>query len=237
MISRKENPLPERDIIACNLEEIRRRMNAAALRAGRAPESVRLVAVTKTEGLDAIESLLALGVTDLGENRVEVARPKVEDVGSRARWHMIGSVQRRKAADVVALFDCVDSVDRFELVEALERRCAETGKVMPVLLEVNVSGEASKHGFTSEELPAALEQMRAFVHVRVDGVMTMAPFVDDPEEVRPVFAGLKKLADSLGLPEISMGMSNDFEVAIEEGATQVRVGTALFASGIEHESR
>lgn len=221
--------MPERDVIARNLDEIRRRMNAAAVRAGRAPESVRLVAVTKTEGLDAIESLLALGVTELGENRVEVARPKVEAVGSRARWHMIGSVQRRKAGDVVELFDCVDSVDRFELVEALERRCAETGKVMPVLLEVNVSGEASKHGFTPAELPAVLDRAKALPHVRVDGVMTMAPFVDDPEEVRPVFAGLKKLADSLGLREISMGMSNDFEVAIEEGATQVRIGTALFA--------
>jgi len=225
----RENPLPERDVIARNLEEIRRRMNAAAVRAGRAPELVRLVAVTKTEGLDAIESLIALGVTELGENRVEVARPKVEAVGSRARWHMIGSVQRRKAGDVVELFDCVDSVDRFELAEALDRRCAETGKVMPVLLEVNVSGEASKHGFTAADLPASLERMRALPHVRVDGVMTMAPFVDDPEEVRPVFAGLKKLADSLGLREISMGMSNDFEVAIEEGATQVRIGTALFA--------
>ncbi len=221
--------MPARDLIERNVEEVRRRISEAALRAGRAPDSIRLVAVVKTVGIEEIRTLLEFGVTDVGENRVEGARLKVEVVGSKARWHMIGTVQRRKAGDVAALFDCVDSVDRIESAEALDRNCAERGKVMPVLLEVNVSGEASKHGFTPAELPAALERIAALPHVRAEGLMTMAPFVDDPEDVRPVFAGLRKLAEPLGLRELSMGMSNDFEVAIEEGATQVRIGTALFS--------
>ena len=220
--------MPARDVIARNLEEIRRRISEAAARAGRAPDSVRLVAVVKTVGIEEIRTLLELGVSDVGENRVEGARSKVEAVGSEARWHMIGTMQRRKAGDVAALFDCVDSVDRVELADALDRKCAERGKAMPILLEVNVSGEASKHGFTASELPAALERIGLFSHVRVEGLMTMAPLADDPEDVRPVFAGLRKLAEPLGLRELSMGMSNDFEVAIEEGATQVRIGTALF---------
>lgn len=221
--------MPARDVIERNLEEIRRRISEAALRAGRAPDSIRLVAVVKTVGIEEIRTLLEFGVADVGENRVEGARSKVEAVGSKARWHMIGTVQRRKAGDVAALFDCVDSVDRIESAEALDRKCAERGKVMPVLLEVNVSGEASKHGFTPPELPAALERIASLPHIRAEGLMTMAPLVDDLEQVRPVFAGLRKLAEPLGLRELSMGMSNDFEVAIEEGATQVRIGTALFS--------
>jgi len=220
--------LPARDVTERNLEEVRRRISEAASRAGRAPDSIRLVAVVKTVGIEEIRTLLELGVTDVGENRVEGARLKVEAVGSKARWHMIGTVQRRKAGDIAALFDCVDSVDRIESAEAIDLKCAERGKVMPVLLEVNVSGEASKHGFTPAELPAALERIELLPCVRVEGLMTMAPLVDDPEEVRPVFAGLRKLAEPLGLSELSMGMSNDFDVAIEEGATQVRIGTALF---------
>ena len=221
--------MPARDVIERNLEEVRRRISEAALRAGRAPDSIRLVAVVKTVGIEEIQTLLELGVTDMGENRVEGARLKVEAAGSKARWHMIGTVQRRKAGDVAALFDCVDSVDRIESAEAIDRKCAERGRVMSVLLEVNVSGEASKHGFTPPELPAALERIGLLSYVRVEGLMTMAPLVDDPEEVRPVFAGLRKLAEPLGLRELSMGMSNEFEVAIEEGATQVRIGTALFS--------
>ena len=221
--------MPARDVIERNLEETRRRISEAALRAGRAPDSIRLVAVVKTVGIEEIRTLLEFGVTDVGENRVEGARSKVEAVGSEARWHMIGTVQRRKAGDVAALFDCVDSVDRIESADAIDRKCGERGKMMPVLLEVNVSGEASKHGFTPAELPAALERIELLPCVRVEGLMTMAPLVDDPEEVRPVFAGLRKIAEPLGLRELSMGMSNDFEVAIEEGATQVRIGTALFS--------
>jgi len=217
------------EIIERNLERVRARMAEAAVRSGRSSDSVRLVAVTKAVGIEEARALLELGVSDLGENRVEDARTKVEALGSQAQWHMIGTVQRRKAGEVVELFAYVDSVDRVELAEALERKCAEHAKMMPVLLEVNVSGEASKHGFVPADLPSALERIGRLAHLRAEGLMTMAPLADDPEEVRPVFAGLRKLAEPLGLRELSMGMSNDFEVAIEEGATQVRIGTALFA--------
>jgi len=220
--------LGARDDIERNLERVRARMDEAATRSGRPCGSVRLVAVTKTVSVEQARILLESGVTELGENRVEEARSKVEAVGPTAQWHMIGTVQRRKAGEVVDLFAYVDSVDRLELAEALERKCAERGKVMPVLLEVNVSGEASKHGFIPADLPSALDRVRALPHLLAEGLMTMAPLVDDPNEVRPVFAELRKLAEQMGLKELSMGMSNDFEVAIEEGATQVRIGTALF---------
>ena len=211
-----------------NLERVRGRICAAAERAGRDPGSVRLVAVTKTVGVEEARILVELGVTDLGENRVDGVREKIEAVGHGARWHMIGNVQRRKARDVVGLFDTVDSVDRVEVGEALALRCAEQGRELEVLLEVNVSGEASKHGYKPENVADAVRQMAQWRVLHVRGVMTMAPFVEDAEAVRPVFARLRRLAGELGLAEVSMGMTNDFEVAVEEGATQVRIGSALF---------
>jgi pyridoxal phosphate enzyme (YggS family) len=214
--------------IADNLQRIRERMDAAARRAGRSPESVRLLAVTKSVGMDETQALVDLGVTDLGENRVETARSKIEAIGRAVNWHMIGSVQRRKARDVAPLFDWVHSVDRLDLAEELDKRAVDRNTPLEVLLEVNVSGEESKHGVTPAELPALLEAVRPLSRLRVRGLMTMAPFVDDPEAVRPVFAGLRRLAEAHGLAELSMGMSNDYEVAIEEGATIVRIGTALF---------
>lgn len=217
-----------RSRIERNLERVRGRICAAAERAGRDPGSVRLVAVTKTVGVEEARILVELGVTDLGENRVEGAREKIEAVGHGARWHMIGNVQRRKARDVVGLFDTVDSVDRVEVGEALAQRCLEQGRELEVLLEVNVSGEASKHGFEPENVADAVRQMAQWRSLHVRGVMTMAPFVADAEAVRPVFARLRRLAGELGLAEVSMGMTNDFEVAVEEGATQVRIGSALF---------
>lgn len=217
-----------RSTIERNLDRVYRRISAAAERAGRNPQAVRLIAVTKAVGLEEAQVLHTLGVNDLGENRVDDAREKVEAL-SEARWHMIGSCQRRKARDIAALFQYVDSVDRVELAEALQRRCDEQDKTLHVLMEVNVSGETVKHGFTPSEVVTALDRMRAFDRLNVDGLMTMAPLVDDPEETRPVFAGLRRLAQDLGLTELSMGMTNDFEVAVEEGATQIRVGTALFA--------
>ena len=141
---------------------------------------------------------------------------------------MIGHVQRRKAREVVRLFDCVDSVDRLELAEALEKHCAASGKTLEILLQVNVSGEETKSGFTQKSLQEAFEVIGALPHLRVQGLMTMAPNVDDPEEVRPLFARLRESAEVLGLQELSMGMTNDFEVAVEEGATELRIGTAIF---------
>jgi len=212
-----------------NLDEVRRRIAAAAQRAGRSPEDVRLIAVTKTVGIEEARILHDLGVEDLGENRVHIAREKIDALPDTVRWHMIGNCQRRKARDTVQLFDVVDAVDRLPLAEALEQRCQEQDKVLQVLLEVNVYGEQAKHGFAPDEVAPALDRIQRFERLDVQGLMTMAPFVDDPETVRPVFGRLRELAKGLGLPEVSMGMTNDFEVAIEEGATQVRIGTALFA--------
>ena len=214
--------------IARNLDQVRGRIEAAAQRAGRLPDDVRLVAVTKTVGVDEARILFDLGVTDLGENRPELARDKIEILDRPARWHMIGAAQRRKAKDVVELFDCVDAIDRVALAEALERRCQEFGKHLPVLIEINVAGEEAKHGFTPENVESAVEAIEALEHLHVEGLMTMAPFVDDPEVLRPVFARLRDLGERLGLDELSMGMTNDFEIAVEEGATQVRIGTALY---------
>lgn len=217
------------ETIRANLGRIHKRIAAAAQRAGRKPDTVRLIPVTKTVGETEIRTLIGMGYTELAENRVETAQPKIEAFAGQARWHMVGRIQRRKARDVVALFDRVDSVDRLSLAEELERRCAAAGKTMPILLQVNTSGEEVKAGFAPGEAEDALAQLRGGMpHLKVEGLMTMAPLVDNPEETRPVFAGLRKLGERLGLTTLSMGMSNDFEVAVEEGATEVRIGTAIF---------
>ncbi len=214
--------------IKANLDGILGRIADAACRVDRAPSEVRLVAVTKSVGVEEARVLVELGVEHLGENRVEVAAAKVEALGDSVCWHMIGNVQRRKVAEVVRLFDRVDAVDRLSLAEALEKRCADAGTVVEVLLEVNVSGETTKHGIVPGDLSEILGKVQLFKHLEVTGLMTMAPVVSDIEETRPVFAGLRELARAHGLERISMGMSGDFEVAIEEGATEVRVGSALF---------
>lgn len=214
--------------IQSNLAAIQKRIADAASRAGRLPDAITLVAVTKTVGVPEVHALLQLGVHHFGENRVEVAREKIDNVHGPLTWHMIGTVQRRKAREVAELFDTVDSVDRLELAETLNQRAGETAKILPILVEVNASGEQSKHGFSEDTLEPALKRMNEMRYIRVHGLMTMAPFVPDPETIRPVFARVRKWADRFGLHECSMGMSNDFEVAIEEGATQVRIGTALF---------
>lgn len=216
--------------IADNLQQLQQRIAGAAERSGRTTDDVRLVAVTKTVGVEEVEILYELGLREFGENRVHDAQPKIEAFAEKnLTWHMIGSVQRRKAKDVAGLFDWVDSVDRYELAEALDRRCETREHPMPVLVEVNVSDETTKHGLRPDELDDVLERMGDLPHLRIEGLMTMAPFVADPETTRPVFAALRRLAEQVGLPELSMGMSNDFEVAIEEGATQVRIGSLLFA--------
>jgi len=219
----------DRQRLERNLADVRGRIARAAERAGRTADAVRLVAVTKTVTIEEVRALHDLGVTDFGENRIEPSAEKIHAFTLPARWHMIGSVQRRKVKDVVDLFGSVDSVDRVELAEAFEKRCSEVGKRLPILLEVNVSGEAAKHGFAPEGVESALERMRQMSHLDVQGLMTMAPFVQDEAVLRSVFGGLRRLAERCGLGELSMGMTNDFEIAVEEGATQVRIGSALFA--------
>jgi hypothetical protein len=211
-------------------------MAAAARKAGRAPESVRLLAVTKTVGPAEVRALHELGVGDFGESRVQEALRKMEALRDlRARWHMIGRVQRNKAAKVAGAFALVHSLDSLRLAGALDAAAARSGAVVSALIEVNVSGEETKGGFAPGELEPALGELARLKNLRLDGLMTMAPVVDDPEKARPLFAQLRALRDRLAravpgveLRLLSMGMTQDFEVAIEEGADIVRIGTALF---------
>jgi hypothetical protein len=219
-----------------NLEDVRARMAAACARAERSSEEVLLVAVTKTVGSEVVRRLSDLGVNHVGENRVQQAQAKHAELGGSLglHWHMIGHLQRNKVNLALELFERCDSVDSVRLAEAIDRRVPEDAGPFPVLLECNVSGEESKYGIAPEELPAVLDAVVPLDGLRLEGLMTMAPFVDDAETVRPLFAALRRLRDEArertGLPleHLSMGMTQDFEVAIEEGATMVRVGSALF---------
>lgn len=235
-----------------NLTRVQSRIAEAALRAGRNPDSVRLVAVSKTHPPEAILAAMTWGQRDFGENRPEEGAAKIPDIASRLEgdepvWHMIGHIQRRKAKLVVAHFDIVHSLDRLSLAQKLNTLACNVEREVPVLLECNVSGEESKSGFQAagwECDTAIFERMCADVDaileapgLRIEGLMTMAPFVNDAETVRPVFASLRGLRDALRerfpqltLPHLSMGMTNDFEVAIEEGATLVRIGRAIFGT-------
>lgn len=219
-----------------HLRQVVARIHAAAERVGRDPDDVRLVGVTKTVDRAVVEAAVAAGLRDLGENRVQAAVAKFREPFSEpVALHLIGHLQTNKARDAVALFDMIQSVDRPSLVSALQRRAALIDKVVDVLIQVNVAGEEQKHGCAPDEALSLLRLVAEQPNLRLRGLMTIAPLVDDPEEVRPVFAGLRQLRDELqaevpgvDLSQLSMGMTNDFEVAIEEGATIVRVGRALF---------
>lgn len=212
------------------LPEVLDRIERACRRAGRDPRGVRLVAVTKGHAVPEIrDRVLRYGAFALGESRIQEALPKLAELA--AEWHYIGPLQRNKAKFAVR-FELVHSVDSLRLAETLARKAREVGKVQRVLLELNLGREPQKHGFLEEELPEALAQVRELEGLRLEGLMTVAPYTENPEEVRPIFARLSRLADTFGLAERSMGMSGDFEVAVEEGATLVRVGRALFEPGV-----
>lgn len=221
--------------IAHNLKTVSDRIAGAAKRAGRDPSSIKLVAVTKTVDADRIREAVAAGAENIGENRVQEAREKIERLGPVACWHLIGKLQSNKAKYAVNLFDLIHSVDTIELAREIDRQAAKTGKVQDVLIEVNIAGEAAKAGVTAEGTPGLIREAAALKHVAIRGLMTIPPLLDDPGQVRPYFKKLRELADGIlreDLPgvsmELSMGMSGDFEVAIEEGATIVRVGSAIF---------
>ncbi|MDP6607000.1 MAG: YggS family pyridoxal phosphate-dependent enzyme [Dehalococcoidia bacterium] len=210
------------------LAAVRAEIEAACERAGRNPAGVTLVAVTKTHPLETIREAIVAGLTDLGENRAQEFVLKAEaaaGTGLMPRWHFIGHLQRNKARQVLPYAGVLHSVDSERLVAEIERRAT---RPLPCYLEVNVAGEASKHGVTVEELPALLACAKAASNIEVAGLMTIAPIVDDPEQARPVFRRLRELASAHGLTGLSMGMTNDYAVAIEEGATVVRVGRAIF---------
>ena len=214
--------------IAENLSRVRDRIEAACRRAGRSPDDITLVGVSKGFPAEAVAEACAAGLRDAGENRVQEAAPKIEVLaaqGVRPRWHLIGHLQSNKAKTASDLFAIIHSIDSLRIAEAISRRARER---VPVLLEVNVAQEASKYGFLMDEVVPALPAIQALPNLDVRGLMTVAPLVDDPEAARPVFRQLRELRDRLGLRELSMGMTGDFEVAIEEGATMVRVGRAIF---------
>lgn len=226
--------------IAENIADTRRRIAEAARRAGRDPDAITLVAVTKTVGADKAEEALATGVEDLGESRVQEARAKFKKIGDKARWHMIGPLQTNKAKYCPGLFSLIHSVDRLELIEELSRRAESKSAVLECLLQVNISGESVKSGCDPEEAEELLKAASMKKGVRFTGLMTIPPFSDDPEDSRIHYKNLMELRKELegkgiegvSLGKISAGMTNDFEVAIEEGATIVRVGTAIFGERV-----
>jgi PLP dependent protein len=222
--------------LEANIASITGRIQAACARAGREPGSVTLVAVTKGQPPEAVSAAAALGLTLFGENKVQEAKAKIPQCPSRLRWHMIGHLQTNKCREAVELFEMVQSVDSLRVAEELNKRAERAAKRLPVLLEVNAVGEASKFGCRPEQLLADLGAINALPRLEIHGLMTVPPWAPDPETVRPVFRQMRELKGRceqlLGapLPHLSMGMTGDFEVAIEEGATLVRVGTALFGA-------
>jgi pyridoxal phosphate enzyme (YggS family) len=218
-----------------NLPRVQDSLANALRRAGRPEGEVTLVAVTKAHPVEALEAALALGIRDLGENRLEEMEGKVRDLGrNAATWHMIGHVQSRKARQVVEVADLVHSVDSLKLGRRISSFSVERGGVTDVLIQVNASGEEAKSGFAPPEAREAIQQLSELPGIRVRGLMTMAPFVEDEKVLRETFRALRRVQeDALKIPtytgtELSMGMTNDFELAVEEGSTMVRIGTALF---------
>jgi pyridoxal phosphate enzyme (YggS family) len=221
--------------IARNLEAIRRRVETAARRAGRAPESVTLIGVSKTVPVERIREAAEAGLVDLGENRVQEAREKIPLLPETIRWHLVGHLQGNKARPAAELFRVVHSVDSVGILRRLERAAGEFGRSIEALVQVELGEEETKFGVSEEGLDEILEAAGECRSIRVRGLMILPPYEEDPEKMRPYFRRLRDLREAaaarhpgLALEELSMGMSEDFEVAIEEGATMVRVGRALF---------
>ena len=222
----------EAEAIAGRVRTVLETISQAALRAGRSPESVRLIAATKSVSPERVRAAVEAGVRTLGENRLQEALPKIEAVGDceGLTWHFIGRLQRRKVKSVVGRFDVIHSVESLDLAEEINRRAAEAGLVQAVLMEVNVGEEASKGGVAPAALAETAAAIAALPHLSLRGLMAVPPLSTDPEAARPYFRRLRELALSLKLTELSMGMSQDYAVAVEEGATMVRVGTAIFGA-------
>ena len=217
-----------------NLASIQSRIRAACERSGREVNSVLLLAVSKTHPPEVIREAVNLGLTTFGENKVQEAKAKIPNCPSKARWHFIGHLQSNKCRDAVELFEMIQGVDSLAIAQELNKRAEQASKTMPILLEINVAGESSKFGYKPEQMLADLEALNTLPRLEIHGLMTIPPYTPVPEKARPYFQKLRQLKQQaetvLGvpLPQLSMGMSGDFEVAIEEGATIIRVGTALF---------
>ena len=229
---------PSLDGLSERLDEVRRRIETCAQRSGRDPAEITLVAVSKTHPPPLVQRAIEAGVRDLGENRVQEAEGKIKELGRRrARWHLIGHLQANKARRAVTLFDVIHSVDSVSLARRLDRMCLEEGRdELPVMIQVDLAGEETKSGVSENDLPELVGVVKNSERLRLVGLMTLPPFFEDAERVRPYFRRLRELRDALdsrmdfgdGRGELSMGMSHDYEVAIQEGATMVRIGTAVF---------
>lgn len=222
--------------VAANLSAVRERIARAARAAGRDPGEIVVVAVSKAVDTERIRQAIAAGVPALGENRVQEAKAKISLLGREVPWHLVGTLQTNKAKDAVLLFDLIHSLDRVELGRELDRRARSVSKVVEALVQVNLAGEATKAGFHPDDLKDALEALAPLTGIRVRGLMTIPPLAEDPEASRPWFRQLRELTalvrgwglERVEMTHLSMGMSGDFEVAVEEGATMVRIGTAIF---------
>jgi pyridoxal phosphate enzyme (YggS family) len=228
--------------LAARLTAVRERIAAAALASGRKAEEVKLIAISKTHPASVIRTLIELGAGDLGENRVQEAEDKIATIGNdRVRWHLVGHLQANKARRAVNLFEVIHSLDSVDLARRLDRLCAEEGREkLPVLIQVDLGHEETKSGVDESELTHLVEGLKSLNHLELIGLMTLPPFFDDTEQSRPFFRRLRELRDELGsrgafgnrLGELSMGMTHDFEIAIQEGATMVRIGTAIFGERV-----
>jgi len=214
--------------IARNITEVKERIAHAAARAGRSPDEITIIAVTKYVDDSAIQQAVEAGIKHFGENRVQEAQRNIIRLpgsGLCPTWHMIGHLQRNKVQTALKIFDIIHSIDSIRLAQSIS---AQAERILPVLLQVNIAGEKTKGGFQRDELSEAVAEISRLPNLSLKGLMTIAPLVDDPEEVRPVFKELRELRDSFEMEHLSMGMSNDFEIAVEEGATMVRLGRIIF---------
>ena len=229
---------PAQGALAARLTRVRNEIAAAAQKCGRAADEVTLIAISKTHPASAIRELIALGATDVGENRVQEAEEKITEVGRESvRWHLVGHLQANKARRAVNLFDVIHSLDSIDLARRLDRLCMEEGRErLPVLIQVDLGHEETKTGIDETALPELIEALGPLSRLELTGLMTLPPYFEDPEQSRPFFRRLRELRDEFagrglfgtGKGELSMGMTHDFAVAIEEGATMVRIGTAIF---------
>jgi len=224
------------ETIKNNLEIINEKIKKAALKVNKNPEEIKLVAVTKTATIEQIEEVINAGVKIIGENRVQDAKEKYQILTAGIEWHLIGHLQTNKVKYAVEIFNCIHSVDSIKLAQEIDKRSKQFGKIMDVLVEVNVSGEESKYGIKPEEVKPFIKNISEFLRIKVRGLMTIAPIVKDKEEVRPYFRKLRELSkeikskniENVKMDYLSMGMTKDFEIAIEEGANMVRIGRGIF---------
>jgi len=231
---------PAQELLTVRLADIRARLDTATQKSGREPDEVKLIAISKTHPASVIKQVCQLGATDFGENRVQEAEGKIAEIGrENVRWHLVGHLQANKARKAVALFDVIHSLDTLDLAKRLDRLCFEDGRQnLPVLIQVDLGHEETKSGIDESELTHLVEGLGPLTRLKLIGLMTLPPFFDDPEQSRPFFRRLRELRDELNqrgafgdrTGELSMGMTHDFEVAIEEGATMVRIGTAIFGA-------